>query len=39
MQQFEMVEIEHILRKKNTKVDSLSQLASCKKQVHHNSII
>lgn len=34
-----MAEIEHILREKNTKVDSLSKLESCKKQAHHNSII
>jgi len=39
IQEFGMSEIEHIPREKNTKVDSLSNLASCKKQTHHNSII
>jgi len=39
MQQFNIAEIEHIPREKNTKADSLSKLTSCKKQTHHNSVI
>ena len=38
MQQFGMDKIEHIPREKNTKDDSLSKLASCKKQTHHNFV-
>ena len=39
MQSFSKVEIEHIPREQNSKADSLSKLASQRRQTHHNSII
>jgi len=39
MQNFNKVEIEHIPREQNSRADSLSKLASQRKQTQHNSII
>jgi len=39
MQCFNNVEIKHIPREQNSKADSLSKLASQRRQIQHNSII